>query len=167
MSNEQVDTQGQTTYNKDDKHPHRRKVQRAKQKAIQFEIIDGEHRWKAAKKVGWKRLRAFVIPLEEDGAKAFNMRKNRERGHLDAEKMGKILFDEYQKEGGTQNGVGKKFGMSRSLVEDYLMIYENRDKIRQKLNIDAMASLPFRKSRDVLRELKHPQQERHQTTVRC
>jgi hypothetical protein len=41
---------------------------------------------------------------------------------------------------GTQNGVGKKFGMSRSLVEDYLMIYENRDKIRQKLNIDAMAS---------------------------
>jgi hypothetical protein len=31
MSNEQADTQGQTTYNKDDKHPHRRKVQRAKQ----------------------------------------------------------------------------------------------------------------------------------------
>ena len=30
MSSEQADTQGQATYNKDDKHPHRRKVQRAK-----------------------------------------------------------------------------------------------------------------------------------------
>jgi len=37
-----------------------------------------------------------------------------------------------------------------------MMSLRNRDKIRQKLNIDAMASLPFRKSRDVLAHIQTP-----------
>jgi len=118
-----------------------------------YEIIDGEHRWKAAKEVGWKRLRAFVIGLSEDEGKAFNVRKNRERGKLDAHKLGKILYEEYEK-GQTQNGVGKKFGLSRELARDYIEIYKNEEKIREKLNIGAKAPLPYRKARDIMRELK-------------
>lgn len=41
-----------------------------------FEIIDGEHRWRAAKAVGWSKLRAFILDISEDEAKAFNVRKN-------------------------------------------------------------------------------------------
>jgi len=120
-----------------------------------YEIIDGEHRWKAAKEVGWKRLRAFIIDMVMDDAKAFNVRKNRERGRLDAEKLGKILYEEYQTEDMTQNGVGKKFGLARETVRDYIEIYENRKKIRERLDIGAMAPLRFRQARNVLRELKH------------
>jgi len=126
-----------------------------------FEVIDGEHRLKAAKQVGWKRLRAFIIDMEVSDAKSFNVRKNRERGKLDAEKMGKILFEEYGKDDMTQNGVGKKFGMSRQLVQAYIAIYKNRELIREKLNIAPMVALPFRKSRDFLEEFNR--EERGET----
>jgi len=119
-----------------------------------YEVIDGEHRWKAAKEVGWKRLRAFIIDMEVDGAKAFNVRKNRERGRLDAYKMGKILYEEYKDKDLTQNGVGKRFGLARETVRDYIQIYQNNNAIREKLTIGATAPLGFRKARDTLRELK-------------
>jgi len=118
-----------------------------------FEVIDGEHRWKAAKEVGWKKLRGFVVDLDLDKARAFNERKNRERGRLDAYKMGKILYEEYEK-GQTQNGVGKKFGLNNRTVSEYIAIYENNEAIRERLNISATAELHFRRARDVLRELK-------------
>ena len=127
-----------------------------------YEIIDGEHRWKAAKEVGWKRLRAFIIDMNVDGAKAFNVRKNRERGKLHPKKMGKILYDEYRNKDMTQNGVGQKFGMSRQLVQDYIGIYENWAEICKKLNIAATAALTFGKARKVLRELKREEKYKGQ-----
>jgi len=118
-----------------------------------YEIIDGEHRWKAAKDVGWKRLRAFIIDMVVDDAKAFNVRKNRERGRLDAYKMGKILSDE-SAHGHTHNGVAKKYGLSRPMVTRYIAIYKNHEIIREKLGLQAIDPLPFRKSRDILESLK-------------
>jgi len=41
-----------------------------------YEIIDGEHRWKAAKEVGWKRLRAFIIDMEQEDATRLQNGKN-------------------------------------------------------------------------------------------
>ncbi|RLI41274.1 hypothetical protein DRO69_11765, partial [Candidatus Bathyarchaeota archaeon] len=46
--------------------------------------------------MGWKRLRAFIVDLDVDEARAFNVRKNRERGNIDAIKFGKILYEEKQ-----------------------------------------------------------------------
>ena len=131
-----------------------------------YEVIDGEHRWKAAKEVGWVRLRAFIVDMEVADATAFNVRKNRERGRLDAYKLGKILYEESEKprvrqfgqKGDTQthNGVAKKYGLSRRIVGEYIDVYLNHEKIRQAMGYDNgdMSPLPFRKSRDVLRELK-------------
>jgi len=133
------------------------------QSLAEYEIVDGEHRWKAAKEVGWRRLRAFVKDLDETSARVFNVRKNRERGRLDAYKLGKILSEEYDK-GQTQNGVGQKYGLNQRTVSEYIDIYQNHEQIRDALNISAMAVLPFRKARDILRELKHPEklEEQHE-----
>jgi len=68
--------------------------------------------------------------------------------------MGKILHEEHQKEGATHNGVGKKFGLSRRITGEYIDVYLNHEKIREALNLGAQAPMPYKKSRDVLRELK-------------
>lgn len=96
-----------------------------------FEIIDGEHRWKAAKKVGWRRLRAWVLDVEEDYARAFNVRKNRERGRIDAIKFGKILFEEHEN-GATLEELAKKYGYSRAkTISEYIRIFREKNKIEE------------------------------------
>ena len=119
-----------------------------------FEIVDGEHRWRAAKTVGWKRLRAFVLDMDRDDAKAFNVRKNRERGQLDAIKFGKILYEEH-KAGATLEELAKKYGYAdiRS-IEYYLTIYKNRDKILKAVGTAVPTAITYGKARKILRELK-------------
>jgi len=117
-----------------------------------FEIIDGEHRWKAAKKAGWRRLRAWVLDVDEDYARAFNVRKNRERGKIDAIKFGKILFEEHER-GATLEELAKKYGYSsHSTISDYIKVYENREAILA--NVDGSTPIGIKKALRILRELK-------------
>ena len=135
-----------------------------------FEIIDGEHRWKAAKTVGWKRLRAFVIPLGEEDAKAFNVRKNRERGRLNPFKLGAIFLKEHEN-GMPWAEIGKKYGYlvydekdTCTSVRELAEIAKNEAEIRKQLNICDTSQFPsIYRAIKVLRELKHPQQEPNET----
>jgi hypothetical protein len=104
-----------------------------------FEVIDGEHRWKAANEVGWKRLRAFVLPIDENDAKSFNVRKNRERGNIDAIKFGKIITEEYERRLDIEDShkrdeiVGAKFGLKNRQARYYRSVYEKREEIQHYL----------------------------------
>jgi len=117
-----------------------------------FEIVDGEHRWKAAKTVGWKRLRAFVLDVDEDDAKAFNVRKNRERGQIDAIKFGKILFEQHQA-GATLEQLAKKYGYSDlRRITEYIEAFKRREDIFRIVG-DA-SPIGIYKASKILRELK-------------
>jgi ParB/RepB/Spo0J family partition protein len=129
-----------------------------------FEIVDGEHRWKAAKAVGWKRLRAFVLDVGEDDAKAFNVRKNRERGRIDAIKFGKILYEEHQA-GATLEQLAKKYGYAnRQRIDEYIAIYKNREEILKRTEHSAVS---LYRALKVLRELKQKEHGEVGGSVEC
>jgi ParB/RepB/Spo0J family partition protein len=119
-----------------------------------YEVIDGEHRWKAAKEVGWVRLRAFIIDMEVEDATAFNVRKNRERGDLDAFKLGKV----FSQEKGSCEDIAKKFGLgSKGNVSEYIQIFERKTEILkwfESSNTPIPNRMSFYKAQKVLRELK-------------
>ena len=109
--------------------------------------------------MGWKRLRAFIVDLDVDEARAFNVRKNRERGNIDAIKFGKILYEEKQN-GANCKDLAKKYGYaSFQRIYDYIDIYRNKDAILQKISPlgEKPETITFKGALRVLRELKREQ----------
>jgi len=86
-----------------------------------YEIIDGESRWKVAKKLGWVRLLAIIKKVNLDDAKAINYRKNRERGTLDPFKEAELFKGELDA-GLTQEQIATKYGVQRTYVTEHLPI---------------------------------------------
>jgi ParB family chromosome partitioning protein len=86
-----------------------------------YEIIDGENRWKVAKQLGWKRIRAFILKASLDEAKTINYRKNRERGTLDPFKEAKLFKQEYDN-GLTHEQIAEKYSVNRTYVTERLPI---------------------------------------------
>ena len=87
----------------------------------QYEIVDGENRWKAAGVLGWIRLRAIIKNVTLDEAKAINYRKNRERGTLDPFKEAQLFKSELDLEM-TQEQIGSKYGISQDQVSKRLSL---------------------------------------------
>lgn len=126
--------------------------------ADKFEVVDGEHRWKAVKDIGWKRLRAFIIDLDEEDAKSFNVRKNRERGQLDIFKLGR-LFKEERKKGLTVEAIAKKYGYSTkdgsaSSISEIIEIADNEDVIRDHPSVATATRISKYKAKEILREMR-------------
>ena len=86
-----------------------------------FEIVDGENRWKVAKQLGWKYIRAVIRKLSLDEAKIVNYRKNRERGTIDPFKEVKLFLEEYNV-GLTHEQIAEKYGVQRTYVSERLPI---------------------------------------------
>ena len=129
-----------------------------------FEVIDGEHRWRAAKAAGWKRMRSFApLDIDADNSRAFNVRKNRERGNIDAIKFGKILVEECE-QGKTMNQISKTYGLGERRVRQYKEIFRRKDEILASFGEAHPAPLiTLSKGDRVLRELKHPETEPKET----
>jgi ParB/RepB/Spo0J family partition protein len=89
---------------------------------VRYQIADGHHRFRAARKVPWEKIRAEVLDIEESEAKAVNYRKNHERGNLNPEKEAKLFFEEWEKGNGklTQQQIADKYGISQNYVSDRL-----------------------------------------------
>jgi len=95
----------------------------------QYEIIDGENRWKVAKKLGWQRIRAVIKKVTLDEAKAINYRKNRERGTLDPFKEA-LLFKSEIDLGRTYDEVASKYGVSHAQVGARLSLLNISDEAK-------------------------------------
>jgi len=81
-----------------------------------YEVVDGEHRTRAAHQLGWTEIRARVREMDLEEAMVVNYRKNRERGRLDPVKEGK-LYKWWQEERGLNvRDIGEKFDVSKSLI---------------------------------------------------
>jgi len=76
-----------------------------------YEIIDGEHRWKACKKLGYDKISIIELDYNDINAVINMVRWNREKGYFDHEKLSKLIGE---------------------LVEK-----TNRAVIRERLHIDA------------------------------
>ena len=98
-----------------------------------FEIIDGEHRFKVAKELGWQKIGAKVEDCTEDEAKVRNSRYNN-RGHLNPVKEFKKWF-EHTKSGWTHEKISREYGIDRSHVTKGIDIYLNdilRENVRMR-----------------------------------
>lgn len=56
-----------------------------------YEIIDGEHRWRIAKKVGLKEIECVVIELSEEEAKLTTINMNKIKGVDNPIKLAELL----------------------------------------------------------------------------
>ena len=86
-----------------------------------YELVDGENRWRAARKLGWKSMRAVIRKMSDDDAKAVCYRKNRERGTLNAFREAR-LFQGEAKSGLSYRVLGQKYGVSDNYVSDTLKL---------------------------------------------
>lgn len=58
-----------------------------------YMIVDGEHRWRAAKAAGLEEIMAVVVPYDEDHAKFRTISMNKLRGEYIPLKMAKLIVD--------------------------------------------------------------------------
>ena len=100
---------------------------------VQFEIIDGEHRWDHAVALGWERIRCVVKDMTLAEAKAANYRKNRERGTIDPFKEAE-LFKSESDEGLTQEQIAEKYGIDRSQVSKRISLLNIVPEVRKEIN---------------------------------
>jgi len=97
--------------------------------ASSWEIIDGFHRWKASRLLGWKKIRCIVREVDEDRAQEINYEKNRLRGHINPFKEAELFYSTWSKIK-TQEAVAKKFGVSQPYVADRLSLRKVPDEVR-------------------------------------
>jgi len=91
-----------------------------------FEIVDGFHRWKACKELGWTEILCIIEKLNRVDAQIRNYRVNKERGNLNPFREAQI-FSEFTKKGFSYSQIGKKFGVDKTHIAHRLDL----------LNIDA------------------------------
>lgn len=98
-----------------------------------YEIIDGESRWKVVKKLGWERIKAIVMNVGLDDAKAINYRKNRERGIINPFKEAELFYDEWERGNGslTQEEIAKKYGVSQPQIAQVLSRLKITEECRE------------------------------------
>lgn len=97
---------------------------------MSYEVIDGEHRLRAAKLLGWKKIRCIIREVDEDRAQEINYAKNKLRGHINPWKEAE-LFNQAWKKLVTQDAVAKKFGVSQPYVADAMSLMRVSDEVKQ------------------------------------
>lgn len=100
--------------------------------ASTWEIIDGFHRHKGAKLLGWKKIRCTVREVDEDRAQEINYAKNKLRGHINPWKEAEMFSSAWRKFG-SQEAVAKKFGVTRNHVVSTLALGKIPSEIREKI----------------------------------
>tara|TARA_R100001086_G_scaffold224730_1_gene142777 strand:+ start:2722 stop:3543 length:822 start_codon:yes stop_codon:yes gene_type:complete len=56
-------------------------------------VVDGEHRWRAANTLGYKKIPVVVVPMSEEQMKISTIRHNRARGSHDIQLEAEVLRD--------------------------------------------------------------------------
>jgi len=103
----------------------------------QYQIIDGYHRYKALKQLGYKTIRCIIDNVSEDEAKAINYRKNRERGNIDPFKEAQLFYDDWRKGNGqlTQEEIAEKYGISQVDVSRSLNLIKIKEIIPRGIKL--------------------------------
>jgi ParB family transcriptional regulator, chromosome partitioning protein len=85
------------------------------------EIIDGQHRWEAAKFLGFEKVPVVIFnPFDEDHQKILTIGWNSKRGELNPSKLAKIIIDLNQKY--SLEELSSKLGFSQENLKDKLSL---------------------------------------------
>jgi ParB family chromosome partitioning protein len=120
-----------------------------------YELVDGEHRWLAAKRLGWKEIEAQVVNMGEEDAEVANFKLNSGRGQLNPVKVA-MLFDKERRRGLSQEKIGKKFNLSQQRVSQYLEILTFPEEIRNLLT-NRLVGFTMEHARRITDIIKEPE----------
>ncbi len=104
-----------------------------------YEIIDGEHRYKAAKILGWKRIPIIIVKVSREEVKVQSLILNYSKGRIDPLKLFDLLYKEW--EGGegrlTTRQIAEKYGrvFDQSWVVKILSLRRLSPKVRKFLEL--------------------------------
>lgn len=112
----------------------------------EYEIIDGEHRWRALKELGEKQIPCIIKQEKDDKAKINSIRWNTERGQQNQKKLAQIIKSLEQKHGYSLQNIEHELVYSLPELQDKLalldlpedfdeIIKEARDKELQELPV--------------------------------
>jgi len=96
-----------------------------------YEIVDGEHRWRAARELGLEKVPCDIREMDDLEADRHRVILNKDRGALDYFKLSKLFnrnYERYNHNGLTQGKLGELFGFSRPAVAHILPIYPRLGK---------------------------------------
>jgi len=96
-------------------------VRRKPEGATEFELIDGERRWRAAKELGWKTITVQVANVDDETARRMVFTLNEERQPYTAEEYTKFFRRMYEQMGSVY-AVAQAFRKSEHTVWRYINI---------------------------------------------
>jgi ParB/RepB/Spo0J family partition protein len=99
-----------------------------------YVIIDGEHRWKAAKELLWDKVRCEIREVDEEEAKGICYRKNKDRGTIDPFKEA-ALFKSELEVGLGQKEIAEKFLVDASTVSHRLSLLKLESEVVTQVNV--------------------------------
>ena len=102
--------------------------------------IDGAHRLRAARKLGWEYIYELFHPDidSEEKARLFNFKRDYERGEIDPFKLG-ASFKWFADQGMKLDDIGKRFGLDKSTVSRRISLLGISEQAKPKL---ASAAVP-------------------------
>lgn len=91
-------------------------------------IIDGEHRWRALKELGYTQVEVKVLDLTDTEAKFQTLNLNLIKGTADGEKLGKLLLDLERSVGG--DTLTECIAMERKQIERVIRQHQQAQEIK-------------------------------------
>lgn len=140
-----------------------------------FVIVDGEHRWRIAKELGWKEILCEVREITEDDAKGICYRRNRERGNIDPFKEANLFKSEVERQR-SQKEIAEKYLVDRSTVAHRLSLLKLDPEIVKTVaavphgtikpsHLEPITSLAVEDQKLVVKELVQDARQGHVGTV--
>ncbi|VVB90727.1 Nucleoid occlusion protein [uncultured archaeon] len=109
-----------------------RPIAPVKNSEYEYEIVDGEHRWKACTQLGIKEVPCEVREMSDLEAHRHCVILNKDRGALGYFKLSKLFnedYDTYSRDGKNQEWIGQQFGFKQNTVSEILKIHERLKSI--------------------------------------
>ena len=107
-----------------------------RKKGEQYELVAGERRWRAASKIGIKKIPAIIKEFSDAEVMEIALIENLQREDLNPLEEAtayKTLMDEF---GLTQEELSKRVGKSRSKIANTVRLLNLEDEIQQLINED-------------------------------
>jgi len=95
-----------------------------------YELVDGEHRWRIAKEIGWTELEVFVLEADDLTAKTRCVSSSLLRGHVNWFKLAEVVKQDQE------NGVNLSEAYKDILSDKSLKELFSLDDIVPKARLD-------------------------------